>query len=150
MNEGADASIGVIEIVEDQARELLRQLYLISGSKNQKDISYSQYKAMSVIYNDGPISVGRLERLIGSAQSTTSEMVARLTKAGLVAKVRGPLDGRVVKVELTDQGHELLHDRRRRVRESYRSLFGKLSPAQQEKFIDSVRYLNDLLSYNAQ
>jgi DNA-binding MarR family transcriptional regulator len=75
-------------------------------------------------------------------------MVARLTKIGLVTKARGALDGRVVKVELTDKGHELLLKKRQSVRKSYRALFDKLTSAQQERFIESIRYLNGFLNSN--
>jgi DNA-binding MarR family transcriptional regulator len=145
MNTGAHSTVETIEMVEEQAQELMRQLDLLSGSKVHEDISYGQYKVISVIHSHGPISVGNLGRLVGSAQSTTSEMVARLTKAGLVTKVRGPYDGRVVMVELTDQGRQLMRRRRKRVREGYQGLFERLQGGQQERFVDSIRYLNDLL-----
>jgi DNA-binding MarR family transcriptional regulator len=145
MNPGADTTSDPIVQVEELAQELMRQLDLLSGSKIQEDISYGQYKVISVIHNQGPISVGNLGRLVGSAQSTTSEMVARLTKSGLVTKVRGPYDGRVVMVELTDQGRQLMRRRRKRVREAYQILFNKLNQGEQETFISSLRRLNDLL-----
>ena len=134
-----------IEVVEELAQELMRRFDLLSGSKNQEDISYGQYKVMSVIHNHSPISVGNLGRLVGSAQSTTSEMVARLTRTGLVTKVRGPYDGRVVMVELTDQGRQLMRRRRKRVREAYKNLFKKLSNDDRSTFISSIRVLNDVL-----
>ena len=141
-----DATLDPIETVEELAQETMRQLDLLSGSKVQEDISYGQYKVISVIHNQGPISVGNLGRYVGSAQSTTSEMVARLTKAGLVTKVRGPYDGRVVMVELTDQGRQLMRRRRKRVREAYQTLFTKLTSDDQAVFIDSLRKLNDIVS----
>lgn len=150
MSNGTEATSDPIEVVEELAQELMRQLDLLSGSKVQEDISYGQYKVISVIHNHGPISVGNLGRLVGSAQSTTSEMVARLTKAGLVTKVRGPYDGRVVMVELTDQGRQLMKRRRKRVREAYQGLFGKLSGKEQETFIESLRKLNDILHKSAE
>ncbi len=146
MNTETEATLDSIETVEELAQELMRQLDLLSGSKVQEDISYGQYKVISVIHNHGPISVGNLGRLVGSAQSTTSEMVARLTKAGLVTKVRGPYDGRVVMVELTDQGRQLMRRRRKRVREAYQTLFAKLSTVEQDVFVDSLRKLNEILS----
>ncbi|MDD5305841.1 MAG: MarR family transcriptional regulator [Deltaproteobacteria bacterium] len=146
MNPGAEATNDPIVQVEELAQELMRQLDLLSGSKIQEDISYGQYKVISVIHNQGPISVGNLGRLVGSAQSTTSEMVARLTKSGLVTKVRGPYDGRVVMVELTDQGRQLMRRRRKRVREAYQILFNKLSQSEQDSFTSSLRKLNDLLA----
>ena len=146
MNENMDSTNNVIETVEEMAQELMRRLDLLSGSKVQDEISYGQYKVISVIHNHGPISVGNLGRLVGSAQSTTSEMIARLTKAGLVTKVRGPYDGRVVVVELTDQGRQLMRRRRTRVREGYQGLFGRLTPAEQESFVGSLKNLDEILS----
>ena len=84
-------------------------------------------------------------RYVGSAQSTTSEMVARLTKAGLVTKVRGPYDGRVVMVELTDQGRQLMKRRRKRVKEAYQNLFSKLSDGERDSLVGALRALNDIL-----
>jgi DNA-binding MarR family transcriptional regulator len=146
MNMDTDATLDPIETVEELAQELMRQLDLLSGSKVQEDISYGQYKVISVIHNQGPISVGNLGRYVGSAQSTTSEMVARLTKAGLVTKVRGPYDGRVVMVELTDQGRQLMKRRRKRVKEAYQNLFSKLSDGEQDSLVGALRALNDILS----
>ena len=135
-----------IDQIEELAQDLMRRLDLLSGSKVQEDISYGQYKVISVIHNQGPISVGNLGRLVGSAQSTTSEMVARLTKAGLVNKVRGPYDGRVVMVELTDQGRQLMRRRRKRVREGYQALFEKLQPSERDAFLKSLKSLTEILA----
>ena len=140
-----DATLDPIETVEELAQETMRQLDLLSGSKVQEDISYGQYKVLSVIHNQGPISVGNLGRYVGSAQSTTSEMVARLTKAGLVTKVRGPYDGRVVMVELTDQGRQLMKRRRKRVKEAYQILFSKLTETERTNLVDALTTLNGIL-----
>jgi DNA-binding MarR family transcriptional regulator len=146
MNAELEAGVDSVEVVEELAQELIRQLDLLSGSKIQEDISYGQYKVISVIHGHSPISVGSLGRLVGSAQSTTSEMIARLTKAGLVNKVRGPYDGRVVMVELTDSGRQLLRRRRKRVREAYQRMFERLEVDDRGIFVASVRTLHDILA----
>jgi DNA-binding MarR family transcriptional regulator len=135
-----------VEMVEEQAQELMRHLDLLIGNKVQDDLSFGQYKVMALIHAHGAISVGKLGRLVGSAQSTTSEMVARLTKSNLVAKVRGPYDGRVVMVELTDQGRQLMRRRRKIVRDAYQSLFDKLTVEDRRKFVDAIRVVNSILS----
>jgi DNA-binding MarR family transcriptional regulator len=123
----------------------MRRFDLLSGAKSQEDISLGQYKVLSVINNHSPISVGNLGRLVGAAQSTTSEMVARLTRSGMVTKVRGPYDGRVVMVELTDQGRQLMRRRRKRMHEAYQSLFNRLSGDEQMIFINAIRTLTDII-----
>ena len=141
MLSGVSAAPETIEQVEELAQDLMRRFDILGGSKIQEDISYGQYKVLSVIHNQGQVSIGNLGRIVGSAQSTTSEMVARLTKAGLVTKVRGPYDGRVVMVELTEQGRQLMTRRRKRVRESYQRLFDRLSTDEQNGFTESLKNL---------
>ncbi|MCK9522696.1 MAG: MarR family transcriptional regulator [Proteobacteria bacterium] len=141
-----DVSLDPVERIEGMAQELIRRLELLSGSKFQEEISYGQYKILAVIHNHSPVSVGNLGRLVGSAQSTTSEMVARLTKSGLVIKVRGPYDGRVVMVELTEQGRQLMRQRRKKIRESYQNLLTRLTETERESFVLSVQNLESLLA----
>jgi DNA-binding MarR family transcriptional regulator len=150
MNDASPVNVDSVEMVEEQAQELMRHLDLLIGSKVQDDLSYGQYKVMALIHAHGSISIGKLGRLVGSAQSTTSEMVARLTKSGLVTKVRGPFDGRVVMVELTDQGRQLMRRRRKIVRDAYQGLFNRLVPAERSTFIDAIRKINSILSKAAE
>ena len=135
-----------IEAVEDQAEELMRRLELLSGGRSHDSLSFGQYRVMAVINAHGAISVGALGRLVGSAQSTTSEMVARLTKTALVSKVRGPEDGRVVLVELTEQGRQLMKRRKKDLRDAYGHLMETLATDEKKRFIDALWTLNDILA----
>jgi DNA-binding MarR family transcriptional regulator len=135
-----------VEAVEEQAEELVRRLDLLSGNRGAENISLGQYRVMAVIHAHGTISVGMLGKLVGSAQSTTSEMVARMTKTGLVSKVRGPDDGRVVLVELTEQGRELMVHRKKGMQDAYGKLLTALEPDDKRKFVDSLWTINDILA----
>ena len=135
----------LVDEAEGLAHELLRRLDLLAGASIHGDTSYSQYKVLSVIHNHGPITVGNLGKVIGSAQSTTSEMVVRLSKSGLVAKVRGQYDGRVVTAEITDLGRQLVRRRRKRIHEGYHALFTGLSPVERDTFLGSLQQLEALL-----
>lgn len=128
------------------AHELLRRLDLLASANIHGDTSYSQYKVLSAIHNHGPITIGNLGKIVGSAQSTTSEMVVRLSKSGLVAKVRGQYDGRVATVEITDLGRLLVRRRRKRIHEGYMSLFDRLSPVERDSFLSALQQLEALLS----
>ena len=135
---------------EGLAHDLLRRLDLLAGASIHGDTSYSQYKVLSVIHNHGPITVGNLGKVIGSAQSTTSEMVARLSKSGLVQKLRGSpggnvTDGRVVTVEITDLGRQLVKRRRKHIHEGYLSLFNGMSPVERDTFLGALQQIDALL-----
>jgi DNA-binding MarR family transcriptional regulator len=133
------------EHIADLAEELLRRLDVLSNGDLRGEISLAQYRMLSVIHNSGPLSVGRTAHLIGSAQSTTSELMSRLLKAGLVSKVRGPYDGRVVMVELTDPGRQALKQGRKRIRESYQALYAKLPDAERGAFVGALKQLTGLM-----
>lgn len=134
------------DAIGDQAQELMRRLELLSGSRVQDNLSVGQYRMMSLIHGHESISVGILGKLSGSAQSTTSEMVARLTRTGLVAKVRGPDDGRVVMVTLTEQGLQLMKRRKKTMREAYQRLIDTLAEDEKHRFAQAVWELNDILA----
>ncbi|MDJ0762168.1 MAG: MarR family transcriptional regulator [Myxococcota bacterium] len=135
-----------IEIVEELVQELRQQIEFLNGVPVQEDISYGQYKVISVIHSHGPISVGKLGRQVGTAQSTTSEMVARLAKAGIITKVKGPYDGRIIMLELTDQGRRLIRKHRKRVRETYQSLLSNLTEHEKASLKEYIKKLNALLA----
>jgi excisionase family DNA binding protein len=144
------AASGSIRELADEAgvltQELLRRLELLAGADVHEDVSYTKYKTLSVILRNGHVTVGSLGRAISSAQSTTSEMVARLEKARLITRTRCPRDGRSVLVELSDRGRQLAERYRRRIHEGYRTLVDKMSPAERDAFVGALKQLEDLLS----
>ena len=93
-----DQTTNPAEQAAELADELLRRFELFSSNILRSEFSFAQYRILSAIHNAGPLSVGKTAHLIGSAQSTTSELMSRLLKRGLISKVRGIYDGRVVMV----------------------------------------------------
>jgi DNA-binding MarR family transcriptional regulator len=134
-----------IEVVEDQAQELMRRLQLLNGDNADDEISIGQYQMLAVIQSRGPISVGDLVAVTASAQSTTSEVAARLSKAGLISKNRSPDDGRIVLLGLTERGRQVLRRRKKGIRAVYQNLLSSFSDLEKELFIKSIWTLNDIL-----
>jgi DNA-binding MarR family transcriptional regulator len=131
--------------IEVIAQEMLQRLELLSLGDTRGEISLPQYRMLTALFKFGPLSIGRVAQIIGSAQSTTSEMVARLMRSGLVTKVRGPYDGRVVMVELTDNGRQLLKRSRQRIRKAYEGLYDRLTPVEREGLVYALKQLDGLL-----
>ena len=59
------------------------------------DLTLTQYHALSFLAARGQASVSELKDILGFAQSTTSVLVDKLSKMGLVEKLRDPRDHRV-------------------------------------------------------
>jgi len=131
-----------IDQAEELTRSVMARLDLPVSEADGRDISDSKYRMMSAIERFGPVSIGRIATLVGSAQSSTSEMVSRLMRAGLVEKVRGTYDGRVVTVTLTPEGRGLVRRRRKRIREVYGLMLGRLGEKDRESFLEALKNLD--------
>lgn len=59
------------------------------------DLTLTQYHALSFLAARGQASVSELKDILGFAQSTTSVLVDKLSKMGLVEKLRDPRDHRL-------------------------------------------------------
>jgi MarR family transcriptional regulator, organic hydroperoxide resistance regulator len=139
--EGADRAAQAGEL----AHGVMIRLELLNRASDHDGASYEQYRTAALVHDAGSISIGKLSHLLRSAQSTTSEMVARMMRAGLLSKARTSHDGRVVLVELTDKGRQLVRQRRKRVRAAYMVLLDKLDRAERVAFADALGALNGIL-----
>jgi DNA-binding MarR family transcriptional regulator len=132
--------------IADLAHELTRHLNVLGGSKIRNDLSYRQYSVLSAIETTGRLTVGDLSRKLGSAQSTTSEMVARLWRAGLITKTRSRKDSRIVELESTDKGLRMLKRRREQARIAWEVAMHKLSGDESEHLVGALSYLVNVLA----
>jgi DNA-binding MarR family transcriptional regulator len=139
-------TLELVDQVAELSQELLQRLDLLSGGGSiSGNISNSQYRTLSVVHKHSPRTMGNLSKLVGSAMSTTSEMMSRLVKIGFITKVRGPLDGRVVMVELTAEGERLLLRRCKSARDGYQKLISRMSPGEDDLFLSAMKQLEALL-----
>ena len=150
MNATDDPIQQMAEEADGFVQELLLRLEILTDARVRDEISNSQYRVLLEIGRRETLSIGGLGKAIGSAQSTTSEMVARLAKAGLVRKLRGfpggtVADGRIVMIELTDLGRKLVQQYRKRAHEWSRSLLGKMVPVDRDACLGALQRLGELL-----
>jgi len=79
-----------------------------------EEITYSQLSALGSIEKRGPLTLGALAGIEQVRPPSITRIVANLEEAGLVARRPDPGDRRIVRVEATPAGRELL--RRGRIR----------------------------------
>jgi DNA-binding MarR family transcriptional regulator len=73
-----------------------------------------------------------------------TQLVGRLAEAGLVARCADPDDGRVVSVELTQEGRDLLAQRRAIRADRLSVLMARLSQADQDALAAALPAINAL------
>jgi len=90
---------------------LARRLRQLSGT----GLSPSQYSALVTIDVHGPLTLGRLAKIEQVAPPTITRVVGKLEEDGLVVRQVDAHDRRIVRVEVTAEGHRRLdHSRQRR------------------------------------
>ncbi len=77
----------------------------------------------------GPVRLTELAQAAGVTQPTMTELVARLSDAGIIERRRHSGDGRVVLVALTEAGAASIERRRQLTADRLSQLIAALSPA---------------------
>jgi len=73
----------------------------------QLGITYPQYLALLVLWEEDDITVGRLGERLFLDSGTLTPLLKRLEAAGLIGRRRDPADERQVRVQLTPTGRAL-------------------------------------------
>lgn len=92
----------------------------------RQGLSMTATACLARIRQDGPSRLTALAAAEGVSQPSMSQLVQRLERQGLVARVGDPEDGRASLVALTESGRELLADRRRERHERFAELVATL------------------------
>jgi DNA-binding MarR family transcriptional regulator len=108
------------------------------------DLTLAQLKAVYLVAVAGPIRMGALSVQLGTAISTTSEVVDRLVHAGLLARDVDPGDRRQVLVRATPQALRRLEDMSELGRDRMRDLLERIPTINDIETIErAVRLLAD-------
>ncbi len=105
--EEAAAMAEVISELLDLSRALVG-IAVYSINAVPIDITVTQYRLLAVVAAAGPRTIGDVAALLGVAQSNASRHCDRLERLELLRRTRSAEDGRVVLVDLTDSGREVV------------------------------------------
>lgn len=70
-------------------------------------LTHPQYLVMLALWGRSPLSVKELGEMLQLDAPTLSPLLKRLEAAGLLTRARDPRDERQLRLELTQQGHDL-------------------------------------------
>ncbi|HTZ92547.1 MAG TPA: MarR family transcriptional regulator [Streptosporangiaceae bacterium] len=95
-------------------------------------MSLTSAATLNTLERSGPCRLTALAAAEGVTQPAMTQLVGRLTEAGLVTRCADPEDGRVVHVQLTDEGREFVARRRAVRAERLSGMLARLSKADQD------------------
>lgn len=97
-------------------------------------LTTAQAAVMSIIIADGPVTQKHIADILQQRESAVTAMVARLRKAGYVARTRSATDARAWALEATDAGRAA----DARIRTAFKALNEKLDQLFPDAEMDSL------------
>lgn len=86
---------------------LPKQLLHVDELTHQFGMPFSHIQIL-VMLSSGDITIGDISSTLGIAKPNITPLLDALSERGLVERVRGTGDKRIVNVHLTDEGHRML------------------------------------------
>jgi len=80
---------------------------------DRQGLAFTSVLVLSILAREGPTRLTALAIAEGISQPSMSQLVQRLEKLGLVARVSDPDDGRAALIGITDGGRALIAQRQR-------------------------------------
>lgn len=118
--------------MDEMARLALRDL---SGPR---EMSFTSVSTLARLARDGPYRLTTLAVEERVAQPSMTGLVQRLAGRGLVERVPDPLDGRVVRVAITEAGRALLAQRRRARTDRLAELLARLPVGERQTVTTAI------------
>ena len=129
----------------DVAAGLARLLVLIR-LLSPPGMSLTTAATLSTLEQSGPCRLTALAASEGVTQPAMTQLVGRLEEAGLAIRCADPDDGRVVNVQITDRGRELVAQRSAVRAERLSALLSRLSQADQDALAAALPAIEALTS----
>ncbi len=116
--------------LQDALGELIRVLQFRDRDRACcYDLSVSQCHALQTLVREGPMTVTGLGDALYLEKSTASRLANKLLDEGLVRKRSPRSDGRVVILQVTEQGHRLSRKILNDMAQEYMDLLEEFDPA---------------------
>jgi DNA-binding MarR family transcriptional regulator len=100
------AMVPVLDQVNQLAAELVSITNAAIAAAGEGDLSFLQWRLLAVLGNETePLRLHEIVGRVSTSMPSTSRLVARMERRGLVSRSRDPIDGRGRLIALTAKGH---------------------------------------------
>jgi DNA-binding MarR family transcriptional regulator len=138
----AHALVAAVDAVEDAEKALDQRIRIVLGVNNT-DFAVLQYLDR-VQRRGGSTRVGDIADRFGVSSGSATEIVHRLTNAGLVHRVPHPSDARVRRLALTDVASRRLAEIVGTVRADLDALLDTIPDAEEARLIELLGQVRDI------
>ena len=140
-----DPQVQIKEIVY-LIRRLMQAGSLYTKELNKEyQVSAPQLSCLLALYENGPLPLTHIGRLIMVKSGTITGIIDRLEQKGLVQRTRNSPDRRIITIELTDTGKMLAQNAPPPIQQKIVVGLKKLPPQKKETIVDSLNVLVHML-----
>ena len=141
----------------DDSRDLLMRYLRLTQHMSQQlrsyfgklSLTFPQALVLTVLGEEGPMTISTLAEQTGSANSTVSGILDRLEKLGLAQRERSAADRRVIYVNATEKYRDLYRKAEAQVSGHFAALLDGISPADSAEIRAALDKLDTYLSARA-
>ena len=133
----------VIDLTPHLKRHILRPM----ETAGQARVAPNQLGILSSLMENGPQTMAQLGRQICVCRQQMTGLIDELIRKGLVARNRGETDRRTVKIELTDQGLEMMREQEREMMRALYPIFDRYSEERKAGLIETARTMRDIIAH---
>ena len=137
----------IIDFVSKTFPKIHASLYLESLKEyaSSIDVNRTQLRALVFIKNNGEITMTDLCEKLNIEKGSLTTMVDDLTKKGYLTRIRDLRDRRKYILNLTNEGDVIAKDFLEELGKKLESRFLELSEEDRDKFMQSIKNLEDIL-----
>jgi DNA-binding MarR family transcriptional regulator len=122
----------------------LERLLVLIRRLSPAGLSLTAAATLSTLERSGPCRLTALAALEGVTQPAMTQLVGRLEDQGLVERGADPADGRVVQIQISPAGRDLLGRRRAARAQQLSALLAGLSPVDRAALAAALPAINRL------
>ncbi|WP_367946593.1 MarR family transcriptional regulator [Bacillus sp. V59.32b] len=124
--------------------EAWTDIYYLLHYEHKENLTHQNIRCMQTIHKNQYVTVQILANAMGISHNTASEHTKRLLQKGYVRKYKQEGDKRVVYLELTSEGKEVLEKNTELDKEKLKMIFRKLNEEQRSQIYHSFELLRQV------
>ncbi|RJE71536.1 MarR family winged helix-turn-helix transcriptional regulator [Reichenbachiella sp. MSK19-1] len=123
-------------------RKIIRAVDIYSNRlKEQIGLNSSQLTCLNYLSEYGPRSISDLGKMLNLSPSMLTNIIDQLESRLMVERVRSDKDRRIIKIEMTKMGEEILSNSPMFLHKKLENNLSDLSPDERKKILDSLGLL---------
>ena len=110
------------------------------------EVTMPQMSILNILKQEKQLKMKDIARSLSITTSAATGIVGRMVKAHLIKRAFDSKDRRIIYIEMTQKGSNIIDDIQKARYKMLIDLFGKLKPIERERYLHTVRKLYNIMT----